>query len=680
MNLPVISHGIAALAFCGAFLGLPRGTPRAVRAAFLASALWATALAVSFAGVSLPRGLNLSLVALRYGAWFLALFSLQVLPVAVALRRTLIAGAGGLFLLAWVLPLLPDPDTLLTRWLGLGGLVLSFGGLVLLEQILRNASPASARAVKLLTIGLGSQFAFDLFLYSQTALLTSVDDQARAVRGLVDALLQPLVVLGLRRLQTEQPGVFISRQVVFYTTAFLAVGVYLVVMALGGYYVRDYGGTWGESLRLLFMAGAGVVLATLLLSNATWRRLRVFIAKHFYRNKYDYRVEWLRFIRTVSEQDDQSDTARNIHAIAQILGSPAGMLFERTDTGSGFRATSRWVESGAALDYPPDVNADSEFARFLAEREWVIDLTEFRVWPDRYQNVMLPEWLLKRDIGWRLVVPLLGPTGLEGFLLLSSPPEPFQMTFEDRDLLKTVGRHVATLLAQQAADRKLTESRQFDAFNRFAAFVMHDLKNSVAQLQLLVNNAARHRHNPEFVDDAIDTIANTAQRMTGLIEQLQAREARSDVRPVNLARLLGEAADRGCARQPEVCVAPGPEEASIEADAERLGAVLDHVIRNAQEAVGPRGPAITLSLALEGAQARIAITDEGPGMDPDFVRDRLFRPFDSTKGSKGMGIGAYQARDYVQRLGGGITVETRPGQGTTFLIRLPLCQKQNPES
>ena len=132
----------------------------------------------------------------------------------------------------------------------------------------------------------------------------------------------------------------------------------------------------------------------------------------------------------------------------------------------------------------------------------------------------LPEWLDPKG-PWRLISPLLVGNQLLGFLVLRAPPDPFTLTFEDLDLLKTVGRNVAVQLAQRRADEQLAESRQFDAYNRFAAFVMHDLKNSVAQLQLLVANAARHRHNPVFVDDAIDTIRNTSERMTRLIEQLQ---------------------------------------------------------------------------------------------------------------------------------------------------------------
>ena len=119
-----------------------------------------------------------------------------------------------------------------------------------------------------------------------------------------------------------------------------------------------------------------------------------------------------------------------------------------------------------------------------------------------------------------------------GFVLLYDPPPPFELTYEDRDLLKTVGRHVATQIAQQEADRKLTESRQFEAYNRLTAFMMHDLKNSAAQLRLIVDNYERHKRNPEFIDDAIGTIANAVERMTRLIDQL-----RGSTTPERLARV-----------------------------------------------------------------------------------------------------------------------------------------------
>src|SRR5256885_10625577 len=157
----------------------------------------------------------------------------------------------------------------------------------------------------------------------------------------------------------------------------------------------------------------------------------------------------------------------------------------RDDGGTHFVAQAAWPEDLGEFADRTSLREDAGLPCFLAERQWVIDLDEYAQFPERYGALDLPPWL--RPGGpWRIVSPLLVGNRLLGFLALRPPPPPFTMTYEDRDLLKTAGRHVAVQLAQQRADEKLTQSKQFDAYNRFAAFVMHDLKNSVAQLQLLV--------------------------------------------------------------------------------------------------------------------------------------------------------------------------------------------------
>jgi signal transduction histidine kinase len=65
-------------------------------------------------------------------------------------------------------------------------------------------------------------------------------------------------------------------------------------------------------------------------------------------------------------------------------------------------------------------------------------------------------------------------------------------------------------------------------------------------------------------------------------------------------------------------------------------------------------------------------------MSPEFIRDRLFKPFDTTKGSKGMGIGAYQVREYVQSLGGRVLVESRENEGTRIELHLPVQSANTP--
>jgi putative PEP-CTERM system histidine kinase len=260
---------------------------------------------------------------------------------------------------------------------------------------------------------------------------------------------------------------------------------------------------------------------------------------------------------------------------------------------------------------------------------------------------------------------------LVGFFVLYEPPPPFQLTFEDRDLLKTVGRHIATQLAQHEADRKLAESRQFEAYNRLTAFMMHDLKNSIAQLQLIVANADRHKSNPEFIDDSIATIENAAERMTRLIEQISSASATLRLQQVVLDDLVRTAVARCAQRAPIPTLTALAADATIEADAERLTAVIEHVIRNAQDAA-TSASVVSVETSSADGEVTIQVTDTGRGMEPEFVRERLFRPFDSTKGSKGMGIGAYQTREYIQMLGGRVEVLSSPGSGTRFSITLPL--------
>lgn len=675
-SLSAITHAVAAVAYLGAAgwaaLRL-RGTALWLTAlvALIAHALWATGVASWSRFDATSPALLLGADSVRYFFWSLLLARIPVVAQNQGTRRVLPGACAAALLFALAQHFFRGSLGEPSRTLSVGGLLLAFAGIVVVEQMFRHAPPGATRALRFCAIGLGGQFVFDLVLYSQMALSTGLVTTALAARGVVQVLLLPFVLLGLGQLGAVRAVMFVSREVVFYTTAFLAVGAYLLLMALGGYYVRVFGGSWGSWLRMVFFSGGGIALAVLVLSDSGWKRLRVWIAKNFYRNKYDYRAEWLRFIATLSQNGTDARQLA-IRSVAQIIGSPAGALYVRGDDEDVYDAVAYWSDEGETLPVLPAFGGQSELVRRLDEKEWVVDLAELRDRTRAHAPLELPPWLAMPANGWRIVTPLRGPVGLVGFLLLREPRTPYQMTYEDRDLLKTVGRQVASLLIQQTTGARLAESQQFAAFSRLAAFVMHDLKNSVAQLQLIVNNATRHRHNPEFVDDAIDTIANTVGRMTHLIEQLQTRGDSVPARELTLARLAGEAVARAGRRAPEPALHNEFPEAVVRGDPERLAAMLDHVIRNAQEAAGPQGT-VLVNVSADADRVLLAIEDDGPGMDPEFVRERLFKPFDSTKGTKGMGIGAYQVREYAREMGGQVEVRSSPGEKTVFRIRLPLC-------
>jgi putative PEP-CTERM system histidine kinase len=676
-DIEVLGHGLAAAAFLILSLLLLvgwRGRAAGARliVAVAITATWAALLTALYLRGGAPVGALAVLEYTRYCAWLAVLGGLATSGgVARWAVRTsyALAGIGLALALGRLGALGPVREGLL---LLIAGLAFPLFGLVLLEQVYRNAHASGRLAIRPLFIGLGAMYVFDLFMYCEAVMTLRVSAEALAARGFVYAACVPAIALAARRNPDWSLDVFVSRQAVFYSTTFIAVGAYLVAMSAGGYLLARFGGEWAQVVQLLFLAGAGIVLAVLVGSGAARSRLRVFLSKHFYSNKYDYRVEWLRFVRALEEGSGlASARSAMIGAVAQIVSSHFGTMWVRADGDQRFVLASQWSDSGRRDADFAAIEARSEFVEYLEKRQWIIDLLEQRRAPEVYENLRLPDALAAaHDL--RIFVPLMHGGRLVGLLGLGTPDEPFSMTYEDRDLLKTVGRHIGTHIVQLEADRRLAESRQFETYSRLTAFLMHDLKNLVAQLSLVVANAEKHRRNPEFVDDAIDTIRNSTDRMTRLIEQLQRGEIKSVEREIPLQGVLARVVERTRSREPAPTLDCPDQAVYVAADPERLAVAIEHAVRNGQDATSAGGT-VSIRLAQDRDQVVIQVADSGAGMSAEFIRDRLFRPFDSTKGSKGMGIGAYQVRDYVRSLRGDVSVASSPGAGTVFTITLPVA-------
>jgi signal transduction histidine kinase len=110
----------------------------------------------------------------------------------------------------------------------------------------------------------------------------------------------------------------------------------------------------------------------------------------------------------------------------------------------------------------------------------------------------------------------------------------------------------------------------------------------------------------------------------------------------------------------------------VKADAAALEQALGHVLQNAIDA-SEREAVVTVRVTQADAETSIVVSDHGCGMDSDFIRNRLFQPFVSTKDG-GFGIGTFEARSLILAMGGRIAVESRPGEGTSFTITLPAAQ------
>lgn len=552
-----------------------------------------------------------------------------------------------------------------------GATVMALWGLVLVEQVWRSADMDARWAAKYLCLAMLTLFAYDFLMYSASLLYARIDLGVWEARGVVNALVAPLIAVAVVRNASWAVRVGVSRQAVFRTGAIFVAGIYLLLVAGGGYYIRRFAGSWGQVLAVFFLAAATLGLLVLVSSAQVRARIRVSIGKHLFRYNYDYREEWLALTRRLSQREIGANPYdRALRAVAQLVDSPAGALWVVRE--NEYQCVASWNLNDATEIVE---SADTLFIAFLEETGWIIDGEELERDPVHYRRLVLPTWFSRLDRA-QFVIPLFAEKRLLGFVVLTVPRAVYRLGWEELDLLRTVGRQVGVFVDQQESNQALAESRQFEAFNRLTAFLMHDLKNIAGQQSLIVQNAQRHRHNPAFVDDMILTVEDSVDRMQRLLAQLQRVSVQdAQTRLVKIESVLASVCAELASTRPAPQFTPSDRGLHVRVDPDRLEMVLRHVIRNAQDATEASGE-VTVTAKPAGTLVEISVRDTGQGMTAAFIRESLFRPFVSTKSSRGMGIGAYQTRELARGAGGDVRVDSLLNQGTTFTIVLPIAKPE----
>ncbi|GGY34204.1 XrtA/PEP-CTERM system histidine kinase PrsK [Pseudoduganella albidiflava] len=668
------SHGVGAAAFAVfSLLLLGRrvaGQHRLLLAACASTAAWSAATALHgymVLGFDVAQAARV-LETLRTAAWLVFLLLLlapsglpakRLLAVVLLLCMAQLA-TGELAPVASVLadeaPRQPAAPALIATIAA--SLLLAVVGILLVEQLYRSTPARERWGIKFACLGLGTLFVYDFYLYSDALLFRRVEPHIWAARGLVDALCVPLLAITAARNPGWKLGLALSRKFMLRSAALVGCAVYLLAMAAGGWYLRSVGGAWGPVMQLICLCGAGLLLAGVLFSGAARARLRVFISKHFYQAHFDYRDEWRRFTQALSEGGPVPGEGA-IQAVAALVESSAGALWIRRD--SAFEPAASWNLAPQHATEP----AGSAFCRLLEERQWIVATGH----PPRDAEASYPAWLQGIPGLW-LLVPLLLHGQLFGFIALAGPRTPVALNWEVFDLLRLAGSQAASCLAHAEVADRLSVARQFESFNRMTTFVVHDLKNLLSQHSLLLANAQRHKANPAFQEDMLATLAHSVQKMTAMLQRLSRGDHAAERAPHALADVLRRAVAGYASAQP--CPVLDIADATLLAlvDGQRLERTVAHLLQNAVEATPPDGR-VSVSLRREGACAVIDVSDTGSGMSEAFLRERLFRPFETTKPA-GMGIGVYESREYVRELGGRLDVHSRPGSGSTFRIVLPL--------
>lgn len=668
---------LGALTLISIFLWLKRHITFSLMFASLISVTWCSILAWDSYSPSLTVQQLILCETLRFGSWIFGI--LQQLKYSNQNRKVqrgpflllhiLWILAGIVFVI--ILPTLIDNKNQAYKLYVWSSLLLTILCIVAVEQLFRN-SPHN-RINKVYSLGLAGILLYDLYLFSYALLFGQLDAEIWRARGAVNGASAIFLSFALLAVSSQnypqQNRVTISRPMAFYTTGLTTAGFFLALMAAGGYYIKLYGGDWGTVIQVTLIFSALISIAVMFLSESARANLSVYIDKHFFVHKYDYRSQWLSLIHhlTSSPEDNEDPHQKALKAIMDVVKCSGGMLWMDNQFG-------RFIPVATLnMNFPRqecEEPSGSEFCTILREQEWVFSPSAASDHELSNFNEYLPEW--SKEIGdlW-LIIPMLVDSELIGFVLLSSPPTEFALTWEDLDLFKTVGREVANYVSRNEAAELLAQSKQFDAYNKLSAFVMHDLKNLIAQQALVVENAAKHKENPDFIDDMIRTIDNSVQRMSNLLKKLQQTQPSSG-RPLELKNIIVNSVKKCQDRMPPPTLRIIEDSLKVVADEDNLEMIVTHIIKNAQEATASDGYVDVTLRSEDGNQAIVEVEDNGCGMDSDFLKNRLFRPFDTTKSGKGMGIGVYQTREFIRNLGGDVLVKSEPGVGTTFTIRIPM--------
>lgn len=210
-----------------------------------------------------------------------------------------------------------------------------------------------------------------------------------------------------------------------------------------------------------------------------------------------------------------------------------------------------------------------------------------------------------------------------------------------------------------------------------ATLLVHDLKNLAARLAALLQNLDRHYEDPLFKATALDVLDDTVGCLQRLAGDLRGREGHLLVKlKVDLNAVLAEAL-RSARRNLAAGIALEErlrDLPPIWGDALLLRQAFSCAVENALEAMGGQGT-LTVRTASSRRGGRlhdlVEIADDGPGMSEAFVRERLFRPFGSTK-EAGLGLGVYTMRQVAALHGGSLRILSIEGGGTRVRFHFPV--------
>lgn len=520
-----------------------------------------------------------------------------------------------------------------------------------LEMTLRASSGGQRWQIKYVIFGTGGILAFFIYRSSLMLLFPVILLQTIPLTSAVILICISMMALFIVRNRLFNVDIFVSRYVVYNSLTILIVGLYLLSVGIVVQIINYLEIPFNYFITSLFLFGSILLLTVALFSSTARRRVQLFVNRHFYKHKYEFRDKWMETTEKISSLRSVRELSATLTKIIRETMAPAFADLWLSEASSG-----RYVRVGD--DRTKVIDNGHPLLEQISEKKG----------PFVIVNHSDPV-----DDKCALCAPLLADSDIIGFMLLGKDISGQPYREDDFELLRAVTTHAALQIKNIRLAQELMAAKEIEAFHRMSSFIMHDLKNLTNSLSLVSQNAKHHISNPEFQQDAIKTIDNTVLRMKGLIERLSAVPTEPELKKEMVsARVLMDRAAGNAGLSNSAGIAYSNEidgDLLIHVDPDAMEMVFLNIIKNSQEALRGNGE-IKVRATGSDEWIDIVVSDNGPGMPLEFIENSLFRPFKSTK-KGGFGIGLYQCKAVIEGHGGKISVESVEGKGTKFTVKLP---------
>ena len=459
--------------------------------------------------------------------------------------------------------------------------------------------------------------------------------------------------------------IFISRKVVYATLTPLVFAGYFLFVGLSALLLKFF--NW----PIPFVAKWTVVIlgitgiSVLALSSSIRRKVRFFISTNFYVNKYEYRDEWLAFSSLLQGKLTEKGVIDALYLILKDCLYTPRILIWSGDTRNGFKIV---YHENQPVNVSTILAGDDPLICYLQNEPHLYVDDDHK--DSACQSILSEQNAFFQSHGIVLLVPLILGNQFVGLVGLGKETTGGRYGHDDFDLLMALGSQAASALLAVRNAEKLAKTREQSAYIKLSAFVLHDIKNAAAMLDLVRANAPRHMANPEFQQDMLETIDDALTRMVKVQNRLSVLkdEIVPNFKSTDLYILLDSIRKKLTKNNGKLEINVNKfDSIAVHTDPEFIERIFENLVLNASQA-GATSVNVTVVV---NENIKISTADNGMGINENLLPNALFEPFKTGKPG-GSGIGLWQVRQLVEALGGDIQASNSPDSGALFVLLLPL--------